>query len=107
MTTGTLGVDGGLGFVPPAAGVRGRVLTAVAATVDGIALRAARTLVDRALMPAPAEVERLRREALFYRQQAFADDPGRFFAFLDGAPAVPDVTLARRRPPARGQNACG
>ena len=102
MTTGTLGVDGGLGFVPPAAGVRGRVLTAVAATVDGIALRAARTLVDRALMPAPAEVERLRREALFYQQQAFADDPGRFFAFLDGAPAVPDVTLARRRPPARG-----
>src|SRR5262245_20061623 len=53
-------------------------------------------------MPAPAEVGRLRREARFYQQPVFADDPGRFFAFLDGAPAVPDVTLAPRRPPARG-----
>jgi dienelactone hydrolase len=103
VTTAALGVDGDLGFVPPAAAsVRGRVLTAVAATVDGIALRAARTLVDRALMPAPAEVERLRREARFYQQPAFVDDPSRFFAFLDGAPAIPDVTFARLRPPARG-----
>jgi len=59
VTSAALGVDRGLGFVPPAAAdVRGQFLTAVAATVDGIALRAVRTLVDRALMPTPEEVER-------------------------------------------------
>jgi hypothetical protein len=104
VTTGALGVDGGLEFVPPAAAsVRERFLTAVASTVDGIALRAMRTVVDRALMPAPEEIERLRREACFYQQQAFADDPGRFFAFLDAVATVPEVTLAARRPPARGE----
>src|SRR5262249_42470917 len=72
------------------------------ATVDGIALRAARTIVDRSLMPVPAEVERLRLDARFYQQPAFADDPGRFFAFLDRTLPVPDVTLAPRRRPPRG-----
>jgi pimeloyl-ACP methyl ester carboxylesterase len=95
--------DRGLEVAAPAASdLRGRLLTAVAATVDGIAVRMARLLIDRALMPAPEEVEALRASARFYQQPMFAEEPRRFFGFLDGPPCVPDVTLAPRWPSRNG-----
>jgi pimeloyl-ACP methyl ester carboxylesterase len=86
---------------PAASDFAGWLLTAVAATVDDIAVRAARLLVDRALMPRPDEVEMLRASARFYQDAPFADDPRRFFGFLDASCPVPEVALARRRPVAR------
>jgi pimeloyl-ACP methyl ester carboxylesterase len=84
---------------PPAApDLGGRLLTAVAATIDGLAVRAARLLVDRALMPTPGEVQALRASARFYVGAPFGDDPRRFFEFLDRTCPVPDVTIVPRRP---------
>ena len=86
---------------PPAPDLGGRLLTALAAAVDGFAVGTARLLVDRALMPAPDQVDTLRADARFYQQPLFADDPRRFFAFLTERPPVPDAVLRPRRPPAR------
>ena len=86
-----------LEIAPPAAPDFGsRLLTALGATVDGIVVRTARFVVDRALMPGPGEVQALRNAARFY-EQGFADDPRRFFAFLDGPQAVPQVTVGLPR----------
>jgi pimeloyl-ACP methyl ester carboxylesterase len=83
---------------PAAPDLPGWLLTAVASTIDGIAVRAARLLVDRALMPTPDEVEALRASAGFYEAAPFADDPRRFFGFLDRACPAPEVTVTPRRP---------
>jgi pimeloyl-ACP methyl ester carboxylesterase len=88
---------------PGASDLAGWLLTAVAATVDDLAVRAARILVDRALMPAPDEVETLRASARFYQEAPFADDPRRFFGFLERSCPVPEVTLAPRARVAEGE----
>ena len=88
---------------PGASDLAGWLLTAVAATVDDLAVRAARVLVDRALMPAPDEVETLRASARFYQEAPFANDPRRFFGFLERSCPVPEVTLAPRARVADGE----
>jgi dienelactone hydrolase len=88
---------------PAAPDLPGWLLTAVASTIDGLAVRAARLLVDRALMPTPDEVEALRASAGFYEAAPFADDPRHFFRFLDGGCPVPEARLAPRRPLAGGE----
>jgi dienelactone hydrolase len=92
---------GGLEVAAPAApDIAGRLLTAVAAAVDGLVVRTARLVVDRVLMPAPEEVDALRASARFYQQPAFAEDPRRFFGFLDRPAPVPEAMLTPRRPSA-------
>lgn len=105
---GTWHVGDGLEVAAPAApDLRGRLLTALAAAVDGFAVGTARLLIDRALMPAPDEVDALRTDACFYQQPVFADDPRRFFDFLDRPHPVPDAVMMPRRPPARGAERLG
>jgi pimeloyl-ACP methyl ester carboxylesterase len=82
---------------PAAPDLPGWLLTAVASTIDGIAVRAARLLVDRALMPTPDEMGALRASAGFYAAAPFADDPRHFFRFLDGSRPVPEATFTLRR----------
>jgi dienelactone hydrolase len=83
---------------PAARDLPGWLLTTVAAGIDSIAVRAARLLVDRALMPTPDEADALRASAGFYEAAPFADDPRRFFHFLDRSCPVPEATLTPRRP---------
>jgi pimeloyl-ACP methyl ester carboxylesterase len=70
-----------------------RVLSRVAATVDGVMLRAARALIDRTVMPPPARIAALRASAAFYVRPELLAEPRRFFAFLDRPLPAPPMTL--------------
>jgi pimeloyl-ACP methyl ester carboxylesterase len=72
------------------------LLTTLAAGVDSVVVRTARLVVDRALMPTPEEADALRASAGFYAP--FADDPRRFFAFLDEPAAPPEATVVATQP---------
>src|SRR2546422_1509715 len=80
---------------PTRADVSSRFLSRVAASVDGMMLRAARAVIDRTGMPPPGGLGALRASAAFSGQPELLADPRRFFAFLDRPLATPPMTLAR------------
>jgi len=73
------------------------LLSRVAATVDGVMLRAARAVIDRTVMPSPAGIAALRASAAFYVRPELLADPRGFFAFLDRPLDMPAMTLMRQR----------
>jgi pimeloyl-ACP methyl ester carboxylesterase len=87
---------------PVAADLGGRLLTAVAAGVDAIVLRAARAAIDFAVMPSPGELGALHASAAFYLHPELQAEPRRFFPFLERPIDAPDATLLPRRTRIRG-----
>jgi len=69
------------------------LLSGIAAGIDGVVLRGARAIIDRTIMPDPAEAESLRASASFYTRSPYDREPGRFFAFLDEGPAAAVVEV--------------
>jgi pimeloyl-ACP methyl ester carboxylesterase len=67
------------GVAPTAPGLGDRLLTAIGAGIDSVAMRAARTILDATVMPSPENAESLRTGARFYEQLGYTRDPGRFF----------------------------
>src|SRR5689334_12978892 len=76
--------------------------SALGAAIDGFALRTARAVIDRTLMPSPDAVDALRQQARFYQQPELVAEPRRFFPFADEPPAVPQVVAQPCRPRVRG-----
>jgi pimeloyl-ACP methyl ester carboxylesterase len=76
-----------------------RLLTTLGAGIDTVALGAARLVLDNTVMPGPESTDRLRASAAFYRQPHLADEPRRFFPFLDEPQPEPSVTLVSRGRP--------
>ncbi|TFH23044.1 MAG: abhydrolase domain-containing 18 [Myxococcales bacterium] len=69
------------------------LLAEIAAGIDSVVLRGARAIIDRTIMPDPAEAESLRASAAFYTGSPFDCEPRRFFAFLDDGPAAAVVEV--------------
>jgi pimeloyl-ACP methyl ester carboxylesterase len=84
-------VGGNLAPAPQDLG--GRILTALGAGIDTVAMRAARSLLDLAVMPTPESAGSLREEARFYADLAADAGPERFFAFVATPMAAPAVQL--------------
>jgi len=103
----TLAAVSAASYEPPAERGAARMLTALAAGIDGMALRAARLVLDRTVMPSPGEAETLRASADFYRTGPFTTEPRRFFSFLDRAAAVPALVFESRRSPSRRRDRLG
>ncbi len=70
-----------------------RILTALGAGIDTVALRAARTLLDLTVMPTPDGAEALRVEARFYADLARDAGPDCFFPFVAESVLPPPVRL--------------
>ncbi len=87
---------------PAAPDLTGRFLSALAASIDGVALGAARAVIDRTIMPPPDAAGELRDQARFYAREPLATEPRRFFGFLDRPEPVPAVRLEPRRSRMRG-----
>lgn len=82
---------------PAAPDLPGRLLSALSAGIDGLAMRTARVVIDRTVMPAPEAADELRAQASFYARADLLADPRRFFDFLDRPEPVPAVRLEPRR----------
>jgi pimeloyl-ACP methyl ester carboxylesterase len=80
-------------YAPVAPNFAGRMSSALGAAIDGIALRTARAVIDRTLMPPPEAADELRVQARFYQQPELLAEPRRFFPFADDASRVPDVVV--------------
>jgi pimeloyl-ACP methyl ester carboxylesterase len=93
----------GLSPAPASPDLGDRILTALGAGIDTVALRAARALLDLAVMPTPAGAEALRVEARFYADLGGAAGPAGFFGFVAAPVAAPAVRLRplRSRHPGR------
>src|SRR5262249_47595309 len=74
-----------------------RVFTMVGLALDAAVVDAMRRVVDLALMPSPSELPALRAAAAPFASGVLADDPRRFFAFLDGPLEVPEPTTTTQR----------
>jgi pimeloyl-ACP methyl ester carboxylesterase len=91
-----------IAYAPVAPSLIGRMSSAISAAIDGIALRTARAVIDRTLMPPPEAADELRLSARFYQQADLVAEPRRFFPFADESPAVPRVVVQACRPRVRG-----
>lgn len=78
------------------------LLTGLSAGIDRAAAFVARTVIDRTIMPPPEAADTLRASAAFYQQPHFADEPRRFFGFLDRPQPAPTVVTLRRQAAAMG-----
>jgi pimeloyl-ACP methyl ester carboxylesterase len=81
-----------IAYAPAAPDRLGRFSSAVAAAIDGMALRTARAVIDRTLMPPPEAADELRLQARFYQSPELVAEPRRFFPFADEPEPVPVVT---------------
>lgn len=87
---------------PAAPDLPGRLLSALAAGIDGLAVRTAQALIDRTVMPPPEAAGEMRAQARFYGQPDLVTEPGRFFEFSRRTEPVPAVRLEPRRPRVSG-----
>jgi hypothetical protein len=95
-----------LGELPPAPLPRGawseRLFAELGAALDSAVLRAAVALVERALIPTPADLAALRASSEALLDPALQAEPRRFFSFLSEPPPAGRVTTRRRRSLAGG-----
>jgi len=91
-----------IAYAPAAPNLVGRMSSAIGAAIDGIALRTARAVIDRTVMPTPETADAIRVQARFYRQPELVAEPRRFFPFADESPPVPKVVVQPCRPRVRG-----
>jgi pimeloyl-ACP methyl ester carboxylesterase len=84
-------------MAPAAPDLPGRLLSTLAAGIDELAMRAARAVIDRTVMPAPEAAGALRAQARFYARTDLLAEPRRFFDFMDRPEPVPAVRLEPRR----------
>jgi pimeloyl-ACP methyl ester carboxylesterase len=83
------------------------VLTGLAAGIDRAAVFLARVVIDRTVMPPPDATDSLRASASFYVRPDLADDPRRFFSFLDRPQPVPAVVTLHRHSVSDGGDRIG
>ena len=79
-----------------------RALTGFGTAVDSSVLRAMQLVVERALIPASADLDSLRESARLMLSPGLQADPRRFFSFLDEPPHTLRMHSRRRRRVAGG-----
>lgn len=93
--------EGDLGALPaeepPAAGWADLSLARIGSLLDAGVLRAMQIVVERALIPGPADVDTLRDSARDFLDPALESEPRRFFAFVDAPPPAPRPECRWRR----------
>lgn len=74
-----------------------RVFTGIGLALDSAVVEAMRRVIEVALMPAAAELPRLRAHAAPFLAAQLVAEPRRYFAFLDAAPELVEPVSTRQR----------